>query len=304
MAGYRFDVTEYRTDRLDRLRDELWDMTAHRFALLRRLVREEPWDLLAFVEIGIDRAQHAFWQFFDPAHRSYPGPANPYHDLIPEYYAYVDRELGSLLDCIPGQPDIVVVSDHGARRRDGGFCVNQWLIEQGLLRLHDLPGRPTDLDQGMVDWTRTTAWASGGYYARIYLNVAGREPQGIVPAERRQGVLNSIGAGLAELHDDLGRPLKADVFRPEEIYRDVRGCGPDLMVILGDLTWRAVGKVGVQGLHMLANDTGPDGANHSFEGMYLCHGPRLGGGSGAGPTLPIADIFGLFTRLLDLEKPA
>ena len=39
------------------------------------------------------------------------------------------------------------------------------------------------LKPDLVDWARTTAWGEGGYYGRIFMNVAGREPNGIVPPE-------------------------------------------------------------------------------------------------------------------------
>jgi predicted AlkP superfamily phosphohydrolase/phosphomutase len=29
---------------------------------------------------------------------------------------------------------VLVVSDHGAQRLDGGFCVNEWLYREGLWR--------------------------------------------------------------------------------------------------------------------------------------------------------------------------
>ena len=66
----------------------------------------------------------------------------------------------------------------------GGFCINEWLVEQGLLVLTEPVGSPTPIASAPVDWSRTVAWADGGYYARVFLNVAGREPRGVVaPAD-------------------------------------------------------------------------------------------------------------------------
>ena len=48
------------------------------------------------------------------------------------------------------------------------------------------------------------------------------------------------------------------VFKPEELYPEVNGVAPDLIVHFGDLSWRAVGTVGGdEGVHTFENDTGP-----------------------------------------------
>ena len=41
--------------------------------------------------------------------------------------------------CSTDDTVVLVVSDHGARRLDGGFCVNEWLIREGLLVLNQYP---------------------------------------------------------------------------------------------------------------------------------------------------------------------
>ena len=39
--------------------------------------------------------------------------------------------MGSLLELLTDDTVVLVVSDHGAQRLDGGFCVNEWLIREG-----------------------------------------------------------------------------------------------------------------------------------------------------------------------------
>jgi hypothetical protein len=73
---------------------------------------------------------------------------------------------------------VLALSDHGAQRLDGGFCVNEWLVREGFLVLNRYPDVVTPFDQLDVDWERTRAWGDGGYDAWIFLNVAGREPRG------------------------------------------------------------------------------------------------------------------------------
>ena len=71
-----------------------------------------------------------------------------------------------------------MVSDHGAQSMFGGIQVNEWLMQQGYLSLID-SARPADPHaRCQIDWANTAAWADGGYYCRVFLNVAGREPLG------------------------------------------------------------------------------------------------------------------------------
>ena len=56
-----------------------------------------------------------------------------------DYYRYLDDEIGIVLELIDDDTAVLVVSDHGAQRLDGGFCVNEWLWREGLLVLKERP---------------------------------------------------------------------------------------------------------------------------------------------------------------------
>ena len=164
---------------------------------------------------------------------------------------------------------MLVVSDHGAKRIDGGICVNEWLRQEGYLTLREEPAEPTRLTPDMIDWSRTTAWGEGGYYCRLFLNVAGREPEGTVAQEDYERVRGEIKEKLEALGDENGRPIGTVAHRPEELYEERNGIVPDLMVYFGDLYWRSIGQVGTGTVHVFENDTGPDDANHAHEGLYM-----------------------------------
>ena len=115
------------------------------------------------------------------------------------------------------------------------------------------------LSKAKVDWSRTKAWGDGGYYARVFLNVAGREPNGIIAPEDYEKVREELVAGLKAIRDENGQEMGTQVFRPEQLYKKVRGVAPDLIVYFGDLYWRSVGTVGGGRIHTFENDTGPDG---------------------------------------------
>jgi predicted AlkP superfamily phosphohydrolase/phosphomutase len=180
VGSYRVDVKNFRSDDRDRILAEVYEMTGQRFTVCRHLLDSRPWDFFMMVEIGLDRMHHAFWRFLDPQHPRYE-PDHRYGDVIRNYYAYLDEEIGELLERFDEDTTVIVVSDHGARPMHGAICVNEWLRREGYLVLEDDPGDGlTPFAQAKVDWKRTRAWGEGGYYCRLCLNVRGREPQGIV----------------------------------------------------------------------------------------------------------------------------
>ena len=90
------------------------------------------------VEIGLDRMHHAFWRFLDPEHPRYE-PDHRYRDAIRNYYAYLDEQIGELLERFDEETTMLVVSDHGARPMLGAICVNEWLVQKGYLVLEEEP---------------------------------------------------------------------------------------------------------------------------------------------------------------------
>ena len=216
-------------------------------------------------------------------HRYEPG--NPFETAIRDYYRHLDAELKSLLDLVPRDTVVLLVSDHGSKRMAGGICFNEWLMREGFLTLKDPPTTPTPIGKVAIDWSRTKAWGDGGYYGRLFMNVKGREPEGIIDPADYERVRDELVAGIAAITDDQGRPLGSQAFRPEEIYREVRGVAPDLIVYFGDLAWRSVGAVGMGGIYTFENDTGPDEANHDWFGIFV-----MSTLEGAAPlTGPLAD---------------
>ncbi len=270
---YIIDVKDFRNERKQETLDQIYRMTRARFAAFRHLLRTEEWDFAMMVEMGPDRLHHAFWRYTDPSHRLYEA-GNPFENVMHEYYLELDAEVGRTLDALPDDVSVIVVSDHGAKAMHGAICINEWLIDQGLLALHEYPSEPTKLRTDMIDWSRTKVWGEGGYYARIFLNVEGREPDGRIPAAELESFKRELAAKLEALCDENGENIGTRVFFPEETYRECNNTPPDLVVYLGDLDWRSAGTVGHgRGtIHIFENDTGPDDANHAQEGVFVWHG--------------------------------
>jgi len=268
VGEYPADIKGFRTDDKDWLRDSIYDMTAKHFEVVRHFIDNSEWDYFEFVEIGVDRIHHGFWKYHDPNHRFFE-PGNAYHAVIRDYYRYVDREIGSVLELLDEDTIVLVMSDHGAKPLDGGFCINEWLVRNGLLVLNEKPEAPTAFADLDVDWSRTKVWSEGGYYARVFLNVKGREPSGVVDPDDYEVLRDELVGMFEALEDDTGNPMGNRVFKPEEIYRNVKNVAPDLLVHFGDLSWRSIGGVGYEDVYVQENDTGPDDCNHAQHGVFV-----------------------------------
>ena len=264
----------FRTDNKDWLRDQIYAMTRKHFEVIRYLMATVDWDYFQFVEIGVDRIHHGFWKYHDPLHRQHV-PGNRFESLIRDYYSYIDEEIGNLLELLDDDTNVLVVSDHGAQRLEGGFCVNEWLRREGLLVLKEAVTKPTPFSPSLVDWKRTRVWSEGGYYARVFFNVEGREPQGSVRESEYDDLVREMTARFLALADDRGQPMGSLVFQPRDLYRRLRNVPPDLIVHFGALYWRSIGGLGYDSLYLQENDTGPDDCNHAQFGSFLLASPNL-----------------------------
>jgi predicted AlkP superfamily phosphohydrolase/phosphomutase len=272
-TSYPVDVKNFRTHNKDWLKDEIYATSRIHFEVIRHLMQSTEWDYFQFVEICLDRLQHGFWKYHDPAHVLHE-PGNPYEEVIRDYYLYLDDELGKIFDLLTDDTAVLVMSDHGAQRLDGGFCVNEWLVREGLLVLNDYPEEITPFSKLSVNWSKTKVWSEGGYYARVFFNVKGREPNGTIELQDYEKFREEIKEKFEALPDDKGQPMGTRVFRPDAIYRNVRNVAPDLIVHFGDLYWRSIGGVGYPTLHIQENDTGPDDCNHSQYGTFILAAPN------------------------------
>jgi predicted AlkP superfamily phosphohydrolase/phosphomutase len=298
---YIFDIPNYREKGEEVVLEQVFAMTERRFRVARRLVKTKPWDFFMLVEMGPDRLHHVFWQHFDPQHPKHE-PGNRFETAFQDYYRYLDKEVGRLLDALPEDAVVVLMSDHGARRMVGGVCFNEWLAGQGYLRFTKDLSAPTPIAQAPVDWGNTVAWGDGGYYGRLFLNVKGREPDGVVEPSRYDEVRDELAEKLEAMDGPDGGTLGTKVFKPQDAYPEVRGVAPDLLVYFGNLEWRSVGQVGTGEIFTYENDTGPDGANHDPMGVFGITGVP-GQTTGRREGLRLIDVGPSILSLYGLEAP-
>jgi hypothetical protein len=149
-----------------------------------------------------DRLQHMFWRYLDEDHPANAGKdVEKHREAIRDMYQRMDGLVGRALETVTEDTLLVVMSDHGCKSFKRGINLNSWLHQNGYLALK---AQPTGAEWfADVDWSRTKAYAVG--LGGIYLNLVGREAQGIVPpGEAAHMVKQGIRNGLKKLSRSLG----------------------------------------------------------------------------------------------------
>ena len=91
-GSYIFDIV-YRSHEKNKVAKELIDMTKQHLEVVKYLIKAKTWDALIYVEVGLDRAHHAFWKYFDREHPRFE--EHPvYSRIIPEYNTIASSTLG------------------------------------------------------------------------------------------------------------------------------------------------------------------------------------------------------------------
>lgn len=174
--------------------------------------------VLAFGFDSGDRMQHIFWETNTPKE-------------IEDYYIQKDGFIGELLGRIDGNTSLIIFSDHGFNAFNRSVCINAWLVENGYMTL---TRPPTGDDPGTlfryVDWNRTEAYSLG--FASIFINLKGREGQGIVEPGDKEHLIDEIIEGLSKLSDpETNRKPILKLYRGGEIYSgDFSADAPDIVI--------------------------------------------------------------------------
>jgi predicted AlkP superfamily phosphohydrolase/phosphomutase len=202
------------------------EYTADRFTdLMRSELARQDTDLYVQVFAFTDRIQHIFLRFADPTHPAYDvALATEFQHAVRDSYVKMDEIVGEARRLAPKDALFLVLSDHGFAQFRRGVNINRWLVNHGYMVLSDDPcvrggdGRRSldDLFEDTsgtfagVDWSKTKAYALG--LGNIYVNLAGRESQGIVrPGREYRELVEKLSRELEALVDPLTgeRPVAA-----------------------------------------------------------------------------------------------
>ena len=300
VGDYVLDA-KFRTDAKEQLLIDIYKMTRIQFKTIKYLMKNKEWDYVQCVIIGLDRLHHAFWKYYDKTHPKYE-PGNVFESVIKKYYVYLDQEVGEILSLVDDDTIVLIVSDHGAKAMKGVLCINMALEKLGLLKFKKTPEPKTRMQDAEIDWNNTYAWGWGGYYARIFLNVKGREKYGIIEPNEYEVWRNKLIDLLKEIPDDTGNKMNTKIYRPEDLFNTMRGDAPDLLAYFDDLYWRSAGTVGYDSMYLGENDMGPDDAVHDYYGILIIYDPKRKLGKQI-ETQNILDIAPTILNIFGIEIP-
>ncbi|HLX83972.1 MAG TPA: alkaline phosphatase family protein [Terriglobales bacterium] len=197
-----------------------------------------------------DRIQHMFWRYLDedhPAARDVPHSEHP--QVIQDLYQRMDRLIGRVMEKIDDDTLLMVISDHGFKSFARCMNLNAWLHQNGYLALKEGKTESGDWFED-VDWSRTRAYTMG--LNGLYLNIKGREKQGIVDPSEEEALKKEIQEKLSGLVDPASGTVGiTGVFIADNVYRGpYTENSPDLIVGYGAgyrASWDSVmGKVTAQ----------------------------------------------------------
>ncbi len=302
------------------------------------LMRREPWDVLMFHFLAMDVMKHALWRFMDHSHPRHE--PSPYEHAIRDGYAIVDSYIGQLLDQLPTDANAIIMSDHDFGPLHDMVNLNVFFWQKGLLKLkqdawtqlkafafrhgitpfgafqlasklgvQNLAARVSKeqrnnivgkfLSFENVDWGRTIAY-SMGHVGQVYLNLAGREPHGIVRSEEYAQTRQQVADVLQELQDGNGRSLITRIYTRDDAYHGPYAAnGADLHLVIDDYNMIAFPLFATEGKVLTQQIRGDSGC-HRNEGIFLGYGPNIR----AGGELPPANILDLAPTIMHMVGTA
>jgi predicted AlkP superfamily phosphohydrolase/phosphomutase len=299
------------------------------------LMEHHPVDLFVVVFRMIDSIMHHFWADMDPDHPlRYRLGKTLTPDAILDAYRLLDDAVGRLVARVGSDTTVFVMSDHGFRAEYKRFSVNKWLREQGLLTLRRGRGPMTTMARmtfkrlgltklakralrqvagsswqtavwAAVDWSRTQVVYGPG--PAFYVNLKGRDAEGIVPFSEYEALRERLIAEFKEVQDpETGLPVVAEVYRRQEIYQgDAVDLAPDL--IPEPAEYVTDGRRWGYGLEPFPSATWTFhtveryAGVHAQEGIFIAYGPHVVAGQGT--DVHIADLAPTSLYALRLPVP-
>jgi predicted AlkP superfamily phosphohydrolase/phosphomutase len=241
--------------------------------VLTSLLATDPVDLVFAVLETPDRLQHAYYRYLVPDQsESRRRAATTIRRAVSEAFAALDRVVG-LLDDYAGPDGVALLcSDHGFTSWNGYVNGNAVLEEAGLLSLRASgralrsvgAGRVARMasrvvpkkagyrlrrrTSGLVDWGTTLAYTNRLGNQGFSVNLSGREPDGNVPVEDSDEVLDRLRSALEAVRTPDGDAVVAALHRREDLYRGTASeDAPDLLLEPVGWHWEVSDRIGAAG---------------------------------------------------------
>jgi predicted AlkP superfamily phosphohydrolase/phosphomutase len=180
---------------------------------------------------SLDLNSHMFWRLMDPKHPQYDATSAAIHaSAISDFYQQIDQVLGEILPKLDDRTTLLVLSDHGFAPYYRSFNLNTWLLDNGYIKLKSDTARDSAEPLAGVDWSQTRAYGIG--LNGLYLNLRGRERDGIVQSGEADSLIREIKQKLLGVKDPTtGLQAITRVDRASEAYHGpYAASGPDLLV--------------------------------------------------------------------------
>ncbi|ESS11530.1 MAG: hypothetical protein A07HR60_01587 [uncultured archaeon A07HR60] len=210
----------------------------------------DDWDLFFGVFMTTDRVNHFLFEHYEKD--------GEYREEFLDFYETLDGYIGEIRETIPDDVTLMVASDHGFTTLEYEVNCNEWLRRHDWL---DYQSDPEGLEDIAAD-ARAYSLIPG----RFYLNLEGREPNGVVPEADYESVRDELRADLEEMEAPDGQPVARRVVDGEVAFDgDHAEIAPDLVIIPEngyDLKSGFSEKDDVF-------STGPRNGMHSFENTSL-----------------------------------
>ncbi len=199
-----------------------------------RYVLDNFHDGFLFYYFGnVDQVAHMMWRARDPQHPAYDATSDaPNAAVVEELYRGLDAVVADTLARLGPDDLLVVMSDHGFTSWRRAFHLNSWLRDNGYIVLKDPELEDDPGLFGNVDWSRTRAYGMG--LNGLYVNLKGREKDGIVEPSAREALVRELSAKLLAVVDPAtSTPAITKVYPREQVYTMAAGAediAPDLVV--------------------------------------------------------------------------
>ncbi len=290
-----------------------------RARLIPRLMKEFDLQILTAVFEMTDQVQHYYWHDFDLQHPNHdPDTPHEIQEFIPRTYMTADALTGRIMDEVGEDANYFIVSDHGFGPMDKVYNILFAFQNIGLLKVKDPTALNEALSKGSNDMNDLLDIEHSFVYfthmgltfaTGINLNLAGREPRGIVPPGDGEKLLTNIKTLLeAEIDPETGAHVFTQVSHKEEIYSGpCLDNAPDLLAlsnykIVTTPTCNAkfnsikVPAFGESRNHL--NWTG----THRVNGVFIAAGPSIGKcNNEIKPS--IADVAPTILKIAGIKKP-
>ena len=199
-VGVDLDTFLEQAERLDRYLDRI----------ARWTIANQDFHLLLAYHPTPDEAQHAMLIVHPDQWAYTPGVALAAREGLKRIGRSVDRSVADLWTALdPDRDVLVVVSDHGVMPITDEVRVNRVLEDAGLVEIEEIGGR-----RRIADTSPMVAIAHGAS-AQIYLNLEGREPDGVVRRSEAGELLARAARALADLSLD-GEPVVERIVKRSE----------------------------------------------------------------------------------------